>query len=83
MPARQHHPLVVYDATTPQAPARTAFGQIIIWPPTRRDDHRRARSRAAQAAWLPGYLGPDLLALNKRVKAALDPAGILNPGALF
>jgi glycolate oxidase len=34
-------------------------------------------------AWLPGYLGPDLFALNKRVKAALDPAGILNPGVML
>jgi glycolate oxidase len=31
--------------------------------------------------WLAGYLGPDALALNRRIKDALDPQGILNPGA--
>jgi hypothetical protein len=29
--------------------------------------------------WLPDYLGPDAMDLNRRVKAALDPLGILNP----
>jgi glycolate oxidase len=33
--------------------------------------------------WLPDYLGPDAMELNRRVKAALDPLGILNPGAVF
>jgi len=31
--------------------------------------------------WLAGYLGPDAMALNRRIKDALDPLGILNPGA--
>ncbi|HLS40477.1 MAG TPA: FAD-linked oxidase C-terminal domain-containing protein, partial [Ornithinicoccus sp.] len=31
--------------------------------------------------WLADYLGPDVHALNQRIKAALDPMGILNPGA--
>lgn len=31
--------------------------------------------------WLEGYLGPDVMALNQRIKNALDPDGILNPGA--
>ncbi|CFS70226.1 oxidoreductase [Mycobacterium tuberculosis] len=31
--------------------------------------------------WLAGYLGPDVLALNQRIKQALDPQGILNPGS--
>ncbi len=34
-------------------------------------------------AWLGDYLGPDALALNQRIKDALDPDGILNPGAVF
>ncbi|GAA2394343.1 FAD-binding oxidoreductase [Dactylosporangium salmoneum] len=31
-------------------------------------------------AWLERELGPDVLALQRRVKAVFDPAGILNPG---
>jgi glycolate oxidase len=31
--------------------------------------------------WLGEQLGPDVMALNQRVKAALDPLGILNPGS--
>jgi len=30
--------------------------------------------------WLAGYLGPEAMDLNRRIKQALDPAGILNPG---
>ena len=33
--------------------------------------------------WLGDYLGPDVLELNHRIKAALDPQGILNPGAML
>ena len=32
---------------------------------------------------LEAQLGPDVMALTRRVKHALDPAGILNPGAGF
>ena len=32
---------------------------------------------------LPAQLGPDVMALSRRVKDALDPAGILNPGAVL
>ena len=31
--------------------------------------------------WLAGYLGPEAMELNQRIKRALDPDGILNPGA--
>jgi glycolate oxidase len=31
-------------------------------------------------AWLDDYLGPEAMALNRRIKDALDPQGILNPG---
>ncbi|MEV6923898.1 FAD-linked oxidase C-terminal domain-containing protein [Dactylosporangium sp. NPDC051485] len=31
-------------------------------------------------AWLERELGPDVLALQRRIKAVFDPAGILNPG---
>ena len=33
--------------------------------------------------WLPAYLGPEALALNHLIKNALDPNGILNPGAML
>ena len=34
-------------------------------------------------AWLPAYLGPEAMALNQRIKNALDPQGILNPGTML
>jgi glycolate dehydrogenase FAD-linked subunit len=33
--------------------------------------------------WLAEYLGADAFDLNRRIKEALDPWGILNPGAVF
>jgi glycolate oxidase len=35
----------------------------------------------AKQPFLAAQLGPDVMALNRRVKDALDPLGILNPGA--
>ena len=32
---------------------------------------------------LPDQLGPDVMALSRTIKTALDPAGILNPGAVL
>lgn len=37
---------------------------------------------AAKRPWLAARLGPDQLALLRRIKTAFDPAGILNPGKL-
>jgi glycolate oxidase len=37
----------------------------------------------AKAAYLGIELSPDVIALMKRVKAAFDPNGILNPGKIF
>ena len=36
-----------------------------------------------KAGSLEAQLGPDVMALTRRVKDALDPRGILNPGAVF
>jgi glycolate oxidase len=36
-----------------------------------------------KAPWLPAQLGPDAMALTRRIKDALDPLGILNPGVLL
>ncbi len=37
----------------------------------------------AKAAYLPMELGPDALAVMRRIKQALDPNNILNPGKIF
>jgi len=37
----------------------------------------------AKAPYLSVELSGDVIALMKRVKAAFDPAGILNPGKIF
>ena len=33
--------------------------------------------------WLAEYLGDDVLELNLRIKRALDPQNLMNPGAVF
>jgi glycolate oxidase len=38
---------------------------------------------ALKAAWLERELGPVSLAVHRAIKAALDPAGILNPGKVL
>ena len=38
--------------------------------------------RAKKGA-LPAQLGPDVMALTRTIKQALDPQGILNPGAIL
>ena len=37
----------------------------------------------AKARYLPLGLNPETIALMKRVKAAFDPEGLLNPGKIF
>jgi glycolate oxidase len=80
------HPLVVYDNTDPDATrrAREAFGAVmqlaLALGGTITGEHGVGRLKKA---WLPEYLGPDVLALTRRIKQALDPAGILNPGAVL
>jgi glycolate oxidase len=34
-------------------------------------------------AWLPDQVGEDVMKLTQRIKTALDPDGILNPGAVL
>lgn len=38
---------------------------------------------ALKQPWLPSQLDPAALAAHRAIKAALDPAGILNPGRAF
>jgi glycolate oxidase len=80
------HPLIVFDpAIEDQAcRARQAYGEImdlaISLEGTITGEHGVGRLKKD---WLGSYLGPELLSLNKRIKDALDPAGILNPGSVF
>jgi len=80
------HPLIVYDATDAAMTARAnkAFGDImdlaIALGGTITGEHGVGRLKKP---WLAGQLGPEAMALNRRIKAALDPDGILNPGALI
>ena len=80
------HPLIVFDAADPDATARAhaAFGAVMDLAlelgGTITGEHGVGRLKKA---WLPAYLGPDVLALTRRIKDALDPDGILNPGAIL
>jgi glycolate oxidase len=80
------HPLVVYDAEDSAATDRAyrAFGAImdlaLSLGGTITGEHGVGRLKKA---WLPAYLGPDVMELSRRIKDALDPQGILNPGAVF
>lgn len=80
------HPLIVHDAKDPDSAARAAraFGAVmdlaLSLDGTITGEHGVGRLKRP---WLPAYLGPAALALNQRVKAALDPQGILNPGAML
>ena len=78
------HPLIVYDpADTDMAErAHLAFGEIMDLAVglggTITGEHGVGRLKRP---WLDGYLGPEAMDLNRRIKHALDPLGILNPGA--
>ncbi|MBP1816564.1 FAD-binding protein [Mycobacterium sp. OAE908] len=78
------HPLIVYDpADTAMAErAQKAFGEIMDLAVglggTITGEHGVGRLKRP---WLAGQLGPEAMELNQRIKRALDPDGILNPGA--
>ena len=80
------HPIVVYDAADPESTvsARTAFDAImqlaISLDGTITGEHGVGRLKKSH---LPDQLGPDVMALTRRIKDALDPLGILNPGAVL
>jgi glycolate oxidase len=80
------HPLIVFDpADAAQSEqAQLAFGEImdlaITLGGTITGEHGTGRLKSP---WLLDYLGEDVLELNQRVKRALDPDGILNPGVIF
>jgi FAD/FMN-containing dehydrogenase len=80
------HPLIVFDPADPamQDRAQLAFGEImelaITLGGTITGEHGVGRLKRP---WLEGQIGPDALALSERIKTALDPLNILNPGAIF
>ena len=69
---------------TKQRIAIVAFGEVmdlaISLGGTITGEHGVGRLKRA---WLPAYLGDDVMALTRRIKDALDPLGILNPGAIL
>ena len=77
------HPIIVYDPSSEQR-ARQAFDAVmaaaIELGGTITGEHGVGRAKRSA---LPAQLGPEVMALNQRVKDALDPLGILNPGAVL
>ena len=80
------HPLIVHDPADPDETARAhlAFGDImdlaIELGGTITGEHGVGRLKKA---WLPDQVGPEVMELTRRIKDALDPHGILNPGAIL
>lgn len=80
------HPLLVFDPSDLDQTrrAQAAYGEVmdlaIALGGTITGEHGVGRLKRP---WLRAYLGDDELELNQRIKAALDPQNILNPGAVF
>jgi glycolate oxidase len=77
------HPLVVFDRQDPDALTRAeaAFGDVmdaaLSLGGTVTGEHGIG---TLKRPWLRVQLGDEVLELSQRIKAALDPLGILNPG---
>lgn len=80
------HPIIVVDHADPdgEAKAQAAFADImrvaVEVGGTITGEHGVGRLKRDA---LPAQLGPEVMALTRRVKDALDPQGILNPGVLL
>lgn len=80
------HPLIVYnpDDADQYTRAQRAFGEVmdlaISLGGTITGEHGVGRLKKD---WLPDQVGPDVMALTRRIKDALDPEGILNPGVIL
>jgi glycolate oxidase len=80
------HPLIVFDPSNPDESdrARLAYGEVMELAMslggTITGEHGVGRLKKP---WLGDYLGADVLELNLRIKNALDPQGLFNPGAVY
>ena len=80
------HPIIVLedDDEDRAARAQLAFGEVmdlaIGMGGTITGEHGVGRLKAP---WLPAQLGDDVMELSRRIKTALDPQGILNPGVML
>jgi len=77
------HPIIVHDAGSADR-AALAFDAVmaaaIRLGGTITGEHGVGRTKRGA---LPAQLGPEAMALTRRIKDALDPQGILNPGAIL
>lgn len=80
------HPIVVYDPADPAstANANDAFAEVmtlaISLGGTITGEHGVGRLKKAA---LPHQLGEDVMDVSRAIKAALDPLGLMNPGAVL
>ena len=80
------HPLIVFDPSQPEMAERAqlAFGEImdlaVAFGGTITGEHGVGRMKQP---WLEGQVGADVLDVTRRIKQALDPLNILNPGAIL
>lgn len=80
------HPFIVYDAADAASTARAgaAFAEImalaISLGGTITGEHGAGRLKKEA---LPAQLGEDVMDVSRAIKAALDPLGLLNPGAVL
>ncbi|HET8938628.1 MAG TPA: FAD-linked oxidase C-terminal domain-containing protein [Polyangiales bacterium] len=80
------HPLVVFDRSDANDRARALgvferlMNEALSLGGTITGEHGVG---TLKRAYLPQQLGPDTLALQRRIKLAFDPLGLLNPGKIF
>ena len=80
------HPLLVLDPKDEeqQKRAQIAYGEVMDLAMdlggTITGEHGVGRLKAP---WLAPYLGEDVMELNHRIKTALDPDNIFNPGSVY
>jgi glycolate oxidase len=80
------HPLIVFDPTDADQKARAyvAIGEVLdlalALGGTITGEHGVGRLKKP---WLRDYLGDDVMALNQKIKTALDPHNLFNPGSIF
>ena len=80
------HPTIVFDKTDPAqcAAAEVAFGRILdagrALGGTVTGEHGIGR---VKQGFLAGEVGPIGIRVHRAIKAALDPAGLFNPGSMF